>query len=280
MWNIPVNAIITVMKYLLLLLIIGVIGTFVYTQANFFKKESNNSNFAPVLSTPTPSPIVLKEALPRDAYTIIMVGDSMTESLGPNTDKLREYLKIHYPNKVFGIYNLAQGSTNLLTVQEILDKDILPSREFEVILIESFGYNPLSDLSLEEGLKKQTGLLEKAVNSIRQAKSKAKVNSIIVFVATIAPNREKYGEGAVDLSPEERAKWADERSAYIKNHIEYAKKHDIPLINIYEKSLNAEGTGNLDYIKGDTFIHPSEKGIELISCEIADFLFTSRILPP
>lgn len=237
-----------------------------------------NSVSAPA-ATPTPTPVVLKEALVRDAYTIVMVGDSMTEALGPNVDKLREYLKVNYPDKVFGIYNLAKGSTSILSLQELLEKDVLPSREFEVILIESFGYNPLSEMSLEDGLKKQTELLDKAVNSIRQAKTKAKVNSIIVFVATIAPNRENYGKNTVDLSPEKRAEWADERSAYIKNHIKYAEDHNIPLINVYEKSIK-DGTGNMEYIKGDTFIHPSAKGIELISKEIADFLFTSRIMPP
>lgn len=238
-----------------------------------------NSVLAPA-ATPAPTPVVLKEALPRDAYTIVMVGDSMTEAMGPNADKLREYLKVNYPDKVFGIYNLAKGSTSILYLQELLNKEILPSREFEVILIESFGYNPLSDMSLEDGLKKQTELLDKAVTSIRQAKAKAKVNSIIVFVATIAPNRDNYGKNAVDLSPKKRAEWADERSAYIKNHIKYAEDHNIPLINVYEKSLNKEGTGDLQFIKGDTFIHPSAKGIELISKEIADFLFTNRILPP
>jgi len=230
--------------------------------------------------TPKPSPIILKQALPNEAYTIIMVGDSMTESLGPNSDRLREDLKINYPGKVFGIFNLAKGSTNILSLQDLLDKDILPNREFEVILIESFGYNPLSHLPLEEGLKAQTEALDKAVNSIRNAKTTAEINSIIVFVATIAPNKDKYGMGAVDLSPQKRAEWAGERSAYINNHIEYAKAHDIRLINIYEKSLDKEKiTGDLQYIEGGTFIHPSKRGIELISKEIADFLLNENILP-
>lgn len=265
---------------LLIIIVFSALVYLIYSQRNILNFKNTNKGTVKLINTPAPSPIVLKEALPRDAYTIVMVGDSMTESLGPNADKLREYLKINYPDKVFGIFNLAKGSTNILSLQNILEKDILPSREFEVILIESFGYNPLSDLPLAEGLKKQTEALNRAVLSIRTAKSKAKVNSIIVFVATIAPNRENYGKGAVDLSREDRAKWADERSAYIKNHMEYARTHDIPLIDIYDKSLNSEGTGDVQYIKGDTFIHPSAKGIELISKEIADFLFYNHILPP
>lgn len=247
-----------------------IIGVFVLLSSSYLETKQ--------YSTPSPAPIVLKEALPADAYTIILVGDSMTETLGPNTDKLREYLEIHYPNKEFGIFNLGAGSTNILTVEEKLDQDIL-NREFEVIIIESFGYNPLSDLLLEEGLKRQTQELDKIVSSIRNAKSKAKVNSIIVFLATIAPNKDNYGKGAVDLTPAEREKWVSERSAYIQNHINYANAHNIPLINVYEKSLNPEGTGDVQYIEGATFIHPNEKGIDLISKEIADFLFNNHILP-
>ena len=138
------------MKYWILILavLLGAAAFLIYSPGNFFKTENKTVE---ILSTPEPTPIVLKQALPADAYTIVMVGDSMTEALGPNADKLREYLKIHYPNKVFGIYNLAEGSTNLLSLQEKIDKDIL-SREFEVILIESFGYNPLSGYSLEGSL--------------------------------------------------------------------------------------------------------------------------------
>ncbi len=122
--------------------------------------------------------------------------------------------------------------------------------------------------------------MDKIVAEIRNNKQKAEVNTIIVFLATIAPNTENYGKGAVDLSPEKRKEWADERSAYIKNHIEYAKDHDIPVIDVYTKSLNAEGDGDLQYIEGQTFIHPNEKGIELISKEISDYLFNSKILLP
>lgn len=228
--------------------------------------------------TPTPTPRILKQALPSDAYTIIMVGDSMTEALGPNSDKLREYLKVHYSNTVFGIFNLAKGSTSILSLQDLLEKDILPNRQAEILLIESFGYNPLSELPLEEGLKKQTELLDKAVESIRRFKTNDEVNTIIVFVATIAPNKDKYGEGVVDLSPEKRAEWTGERDEYIKNHIKYARDHNIPLINIYEKSLK-DGTGDLKYIETKSYIHPSGEGIDLISKEIADYIYNEKILP-
>ncbi|MBI4036900.1 SGNH/GDSL hydrolase family protein [Candidatus Daviesbacteria bacterium] len=211
-----------------------------------------------------------------------MVGDSMTEKLG-NSDELRTYLKKYYPNKTFEILNYGFGSTNILSVQDRLEKETFYNRTFrpildiafDLILIESFGHNPLSQFPLDEGLKKQTEALDKIVATIKRGNSSAK----IVFVATIAPSLTRYGEGQVNLDPEKRAQWAKERIAYIQNHISYANSHQIPVINIYEKSLDGEQGGNLDYISTVDFIHPSSSGVYLISEEIAKFIFENQVLP-
>lgn len=216
-----------------------------------------------------------KQTSPKSP-TIVFVGDSMTEYLG-NFDELRAYLKNYYPTKKFSLLNYGFSSTNILSVQDRLEKDSTHSGRifqavnnipFDLIIIESFGHNPLSDHPLEEGLKLQTQALDKIIASITQKHPK----SAVVFMATIAPNKERYGEGVVNLTTEERIKWAIERIAYIKNHIYYAKSHNIPLINIYEKSLDEKGSGNIDYINTNDFIHPSPTGIYLISKEIAKFL--------
>lgn len=214
-------------------------------------------------------------------YTIVMVGDSMTEYLG-NSDELRVYLKNYYPGKTFEVLNYGFGSTNILSVQERLEKDTFHGRvfrpildiAFDLILIESFGNNPLSDYPLDMGLRKQTEALDNVVTSIKNSNPEGKV----VFVATISPNKRRYAEGQVDLTPEKRAEWAGERIAYIKNHIDYAKAHQIPLVNIYEKSLNSEGDGNLSFISTTDFIHPSPSGVYFISEEIAKFIFENKIL--
>lgn len=230
------------------------------------------------------SPLV-KSAKPSDAYTLIFVGDSMTAVLGTNMTELREELKKYYPKKVFGLFNYGFGSTNILSVQDRFEKDTpyvgqnypaILNREFDVVFIESFGNNPLSQFHITEGLKKQTEALDKIVKSLRQKKPK----SVIVFVATVAPIRNRYGEGAVVLSPEKRQEWSGERIAYIENHIKYAKDHNILLLNIYEKSKTKDGDGNIDYINTRDFIHPSPTGVLFISKSIADFLYQNKILPP
>ncbi len=215
-------------------------------------------------------------------YKVVLLGDSMFEILG-NFDELKAYLKGYYPDKKFLLLNYGYGSTNILSVKERLEKETfhidrkyqaINDIDFDLILVESFGHNPLSEYPLEEGLKKQTEALDKIVATITQKHPK----SSIVFVATIAPNSKRYGEGMVNLLPEQRKEWANERSAYIKNHIEYAKANNIQVINIYERSLK-DGDGNIDYIDTTDFIHPSPGGVYLISETIAKFIFENNLLP-
>lgn len=213
-------------------------------------------------------------------FTIVLVGDSMTEYLG-NSDELRAYLKEYYPGKSFEVLNYGFGSTNILSLQERLEQKTFHSREFrpiteidfDLIIIESFGHNPLSEFALPEGLQKQTEALKKSVQIIKQENPQAK----IIFLATLGPNKKVYAYRAVDLTDEKRAEWANERIAYIKNHIEFAKSNDISIINVFEKALDKDGDTNRDYISDTDYIHPSPKGIIFISHQIADFIFQNSI---
>jgi lysophospholipase L1-like esterase len=214
-------------------------------------------------------------------FTIVLVGDSMTERLG-NSDELRVSLKEYYPDKTFEVLNYGFGSTNILSVEKRLTEKTFFTREFrpildiafDVLILESFGNNPLSQFPLEEGLKKQTEALDRIVKLIKEGNPRAK----LVFLATIAPNKFNFGKGVLDLSDKEREKWALERMEYIKNHINYAGSHNIPLINVYEDSLTEDGSGQADYLTKEDFIHPSPNGVIFISEQIADFLYKSKIL--
>lgn len=219
---------------------------------------------------------------PADSYTILFLGDSMTAALGENFDSLRQKLKVSYPNKVFGLFNYGMGSTSLATAPKLLTESTsigtrteppILERYYDVIIIESFGYNPLSDLPLTDGLRRQEEILDQLVAQLAYHKH----DKLIVFLATIAPSKTDYGRGTVELSDEQRALWANERIAYINNHIKYAKDHNIPLINVFEKSLAANGQADRRFINSDDNIHPSAAGIDLISQTIADYL--STVLP-
>lgn len=222
-----------------------------------------------------------KVKYPQD-YTIVMVGDSMTETLG-NSDEIKKFLSDYYPGKSFEVLNYGFGSTSILSVMDRITKETEHGRKFraigdiayDLILIESFGENPLSNYKIDEGLQRQTQELDKIVSTLKETNPKGK----IVFVATISPNKVIFAQNKVDLSPEKRAEWVSERIAYIKNHIDYAQKHNIPVINIFEKSLTENGDGNPDYINTTDYIHPSPTGIIFISHEIADFIYKNNIFP-
>lgn len=149
------------------------------------------------------------------------------------------------------------------------------TRKADVIMVESFGYNPLSQFPREEGLKIQTKALDEIMNLLTDKHP----NAVIVFVATISPSKAFYGTNILNISTTERINQAEERIEFIKNHIKYANSHNIPLVNIYEKSLMPDGDGNLEYINPDDYIHPSAVGIDHIGTELASFVYDSKILP-
>lgn len=218
-----------------------------------------------------------------DAYTIIFVGDSMVDSLGENFDYLKQDLEDYYPSTVFGLFNYGYGATNILSLKERLNSETtykdktneaILDRVLDIIIIGSFGHNPLSELPLEEGLEKQTEILNDAVLQLVTEKP----DTLIIFLAEFAPSEENYARGVVDLNSEQRSIWVNERKAYIENHIDYAKSHNIPLINIYEESL-VRGDVNLDYINKDDYVHPSSTGLIFMSKTIADFLYDNAIFP-
>lgn len=276
-------------EIVLLFVVIGVSALLLYTRAIPMSKLSLEKMMP--TTTPTPTPFVtyhVPQIPTKDYYKIVMVGDSMTEVLGIHGGKLSEDLNSLFQStpghqKIL-IDNYAVGSKSLLELTGMMTGKVtnpndslepLLSTQFDMILIESFGYNPLSQLGLENGQKEQTKILQQNVELLLRTHP----NAVIVFVATIAPNKATYAKEVVVQSLEGRAAEAQERMDYIQNHMKYAKAHNIPLIDIYDKSLTQNGDGNLLYINPSDHIHPSFAGIDFISSEIANWIYNSQILP-
>lgn len=245
------------------------------------------------ISTPTPTPFIFRAYTApiiekKQVYKIVMIGDSMTAALGPHGGGLSEYMNTLYKNDQNSqrilIDNYAKPS-NILSVNEELSWKTtiseytfgpLLSEDFDLILIESYAYNPLSQFGVDEGIKQQNLALDKLMSILIPAHPKA----AIVFVATIAPNIDNYAKTTqINSSSAGRAKQAQERISYLKNHITYAQSHNIPLINIYEKSLTEKGDGNMIYINPVDDIHPSFAGIAFVGQEIGNFIHDNQILP-
>ena len=237
------------------------------------KKENNNGA---VLATDSG-----KVKYPDD-FTIILLGDSMTERLG-NADEIRGYLSEYYHDKSVEVLNYGYGATNILSVNERLLNNTNNFRayrpiteiDYDLIIIESFANNPLSEYPVEQGLALQEQKLDETVAILRKQNPRGK----IAFLATIAPNKRTYAQGSIELSQEARNKWVDERIAYMTNHINYAKKHNIPLINVYKDSQDFFGDGKMIYIDDEDFIHPSPLGVIFISKKIAEQINQQNLLP-
>lgn len=276
-----------VLLIVLLVSFIGLTGWLLYA-------DQSREIIPEVLPSPTPTlaptstPFVTYSVpdLPRkEAYTIILVGDSILKSLGPNSDRLREYLAEYYPETVFGIFSYGYGSTNISTLMDRLTGDTfnddgqqlqgILNRQSDVIVIESFGYNPLSDMSLEVGLALQEDILTKAVTIIADTHPE----TVVVFMTPIAPNEDTFGLNSRDLSPETRREWVEERRAYIENHRDFAREHGIPLIDVYAVSQDEDGNGLPQYIDPNDYIHPSAAGVELMASEMAKYWYEEGIIP-
>lgn len=222
-----------------------------------------------------------KVKYPHD-YTLVLLGDSMTESLG-NSDELKGYLNEYAPSKSFEVLNYGYGATNILSAKERIiqtthygGRDYRPilDIDFDYILIESFGHNPLSQFLIDEGLQKQNEALYDLTGLIATSSGKEK----IIFIGTIGTNKKTYAKTTTDLDKETRETWAKERDAYIKNHMEYARTHDIPYIDIFTPSLDSSGNTKGYLIREDDYIHPSPKGLLFISKKIADFLIQNNFI--
>jgi len=237
--------------------------------------------------TPTPfNPFPYKppEILSSRSYRTMLVGDSMVAALGPNAQLLRQHLIEYYPDHEFVNYNYGFGATNIETLPERLNQDTtykgqnypaILSQGFDLIIIESFAYNPLSQSAEGEGISRHIQVLDE---SIRQT-IKIHPDSVVAIMVTIAPNKTRFAKGVYNLSTKERIEWAEERISYIEAVIKYAREKEIPLINVYEKSLTPSGDGNLNYINPDDYIHPSADGVDLISRTMAEFIFSKKIFP-
>lgn len=231
-----------------------------------------------------PFPYKIPQVPVKRSYLTVLAGDSITESLGLNADGLRQDLIALYPNHEFVNYNYGYGSTNILSLADRLTTETtyLGTKNppifnigFDLIIIESFAYNPLSQYPLNQGLITYEQTLDSDVKQIISQKP----NAVVAIMTPIAPNAENFAKYSFMLSPAVRSSWVQERRAYIQKAIEYANNNKIPLINVYQESLLPNGDGNLKYINTSDYIHPSVEGIKLIESTIANFIHDNHIFP-
>ncbi|MBI5619882.1 SGNH/GDSL hydrolase family protein [Candidatus Gottesmanbacteria bacterium] len=232
---------------------------------------------------PTPIPTPTPRPTRKKTFTIAILGDSMIDTLGPDVPALKSKLSSLYPGINFQLLNYGVGGTNIDYGIERLtgnytylgeQKPPLVSQKPDIVVIESFGYNPYS---FDEGaLDKHWLAMAKIVDTLR-----ANIPGVkIIVAATIAPDAKTFGDGAagVSFSAEDKWKRVDVIKKYLDNAVRFAKSQGLPLADAFHPSLGSDGNGKETYINQGDHIHYSDAGRNLMAQKITDAITANRLL--
>lgn len=239
------------------------------------------STEAPTSPTPTPSPT--PRPTRKKSFTIALLGDSMIDTLGPDVPALKAKLSSVYPGVNFQLLNFGVGGTNIdYGLERITNgysylgeqKPSLVSQNPDIVVVESFGYNPYS---FNEGaLDKHWLALANIIDTI-----KANLPGVeIVIAATIAPDAKTFGDGAagVSFSAEDKWKRVDVIKKYLDNAVKFAQSQKLTLADAFHPSLGGDGNGRETYINQGDHIHYSDAGRSLMAQKIAEAIVSNRLL--
>jgi len=231
---------------------------------------------------PQTAPISTRRAN-KSAVTIALLGDSMMDTMGPDAPALKDILSKTFPGTQFTIKNYGVGGTNIdygieriTNAYTYLGNSIpaLSSIRPDIVVIESFGYNPFSfDIG---AIDKHWLALAKAVDTVRATIP----NVRIVIGSTIAPNWNVFGDGApgVAFGAEDKKQRVANIKRYLENAVKFAKSQNLPLADAYHPSLDSSGNGKLTYINPGDHIHYSDAGRQLFAQKITGAIVSNRLL--
>jgi lysophospholipase L1-like esterase len=233
--------------------------------------------------TPTPTPTPLPKSTRKPQMTITLVGDSMIDTLGPDGGALATRLNKAYPNTKFTVINHGVGGENIDSGLKRLtngytylgaSRPSVISQSPDVIVVESFGYNPYSyDIG---ALTTHWMQMATMMNVIKQNLPQTK----IVIAATIAPNWDVFGDGApfINMNAKGKREKVATIDSYIESTIAFANGEHYPLADVYHSSRSSDGNGMLQYINGGDHIHYSDAGRALFSQTVANTIISQRVL--
>lgn len=221
---------------------------------------------SPMLS-PSPSPAY------SGAVSIAVFGDSMTDLMGTNLPYLKKELIKYYPQAELELLNYGVGAENIESgLQRISQPYTYKDRSYpsmvnknpDIIILDPFVYNPFSK-SEGEMDRHWIGMVN-LVDKIKQ-----QTTSKILILATISPNKDKFGTGPNGINWDKNTAWehAQTIQKYIENSIEFSKAAEIELIDVYHKTLLDDKNGSLKYINSGDHIHQNIAGNKLIARETA-----------
>ena len=233
----------------------------------------------------TPSPTPAPRTARKKSWTVTLLGDSMIDTLGPVGSGLAGRLNAVYPNATFTIINHGVGAENIDSgLRRLtngysylgLGRNSVVSEKPDIIVVESFGYNPYPSADINEALTRHWLKLADIVDTIRRELPETK----IMFAATIAPNWDVFGDGApgISFSAQGKLDKVTEIKKYIENTAAFAKSQGFPLADAYHSSMDAKGNGKLSFINAGDHIHYSDSGRAFFSQTVAAAIISNRLL--
>lgn len=243
----------------------------------------------PKASEPPPTPVqpttnilgTISQNPVKTTYTIALLGDSMTDTLGRDLPHLRNLLKGSYPNYSFSLLNYGQGGTDLdsglyrlTNATNYLGTDYPPLLSFkpDILVVESFAYNHWSGEKYD--LDRQWLTIAKIIDTIREKSPDTK----IILAATIAPNKYIFGDGVLNWPKSLKENSSLIIKAYLQNLVNFATSEHYPLVDAYHPSLDSSGNGLPEYINIGDHLHPSPEGAYLYSQKIVEAIKNNALI--
>lgn len=217
----------------------------------------------------------------RTTYSLIVLGDSMVDTLGRDLPDLKKLMSSNFPRYSFAILNYGFGATDLesglkrLTHgTKYLSKYYPPLLSFQpdILVVESFAYNHWT--GEKSDLDRQWLTYSKIIDTVREKSPGTK----ILFAATIAPNALKYGDGVLNWGKDLKWQSAQITRAYLQNMIGFANSQNIPVADAYTPSLDKEGNGLLEFISSYDNLHPSKEGAVFFSQKIVEAMKSNNLI--
>lgn len=197
----------------------------------------------------------------------------MVDTMGENLEYLDASLKTKYPQTSFKFYNYGIGGQNVADGLARFNQSFssqtrnypkIKDINADVIIIGSFAYNPFPNHDKNRHWSTLTQL-------VTEAKS---TRASTYMLAEIAPKQTGFGQGpgGINWPPSLVGPHVEHIIEQLENTIALSKELNIPLINVYQKSLVGSRYGNPVYVNNHDGIHPSKEGHIFTANIIADIV--------